>query len=64
MESMDAARIWKKHEGTLSGNDLNAVLPAECDGFLADGALARGTVHPYLADAGFRTIEDDLVSSR
>lgn len=51
VESVDSADFWQEHERTLAGDDADAVLTAEGDSFVADGALTTGAMHPDTLDA-------------
>lgn len=61
MKAMEGSALWKKHERTLARNHANSAVPAILDGFVTDGALTTGPVHPNTADARFGAITHDLV---
>lgn len=62
MEAVDASGRRQKHEGALSGHNLNASVVAEGDRTGAGRATAGGAVHPHPMDPSFDTVADDRIS--
>src|ERR1700758_4912357 len=55
---MDSSARGKKLERTLTGDYVDPVRAAECDGSGADRACAHAPVHPDQADAGASAVGD------
>lgn len=54
----------QEHEGTLAGDKLDSFLPAELDGFSADGSVATSSIHPDAPDARLGAISHHGLSDR
>ena len=63
VEAVDASGRRQKHEGALSGDDLNAPVAAEGDRAGADRATAGGAVHPHSTDASGGTVANNRIGN-
>jgi len=61
VEAVDSAALGQEHVGAFTGNNTDAVLTAEFDGFRTDSTLTTATVHPDAVDSSFGAILNDRV---